>query len=150
MARNLRQSKIIEIISVREIETQDDLAAALKSAGFDITQATISRDIKELGLIKVVSQETKKSKYALIENDDNALHSKYLNIFREAVLSVKSFGNFVVLKILKGAGGVVSQSCLKMNIDAIISTAFDDESLTLFIDGNAEVIAKKINEVLYN
>ena len=65
MARSVRQSKIIEIISNNEIETQDELVNALKDAGFDITQATISRDIKELGLIKIVGN-SKKYKYAFI------------------------------------------------------------------------------------
>lgn len=58
MARSVRQSKILELISTREIETQDELVECLRNANFDITQATISRDIKELGLIKILSAET--------------------------------------------------------------------------------------------
>ena len=57
MARSARQSKILELISTKEIETQDELARELKNAGFDITQATISRDIKELGLTKIVMED---------------------------------------------------------------------------------------------
>ena len=60
MARSARQSKILELISTKEIETQDELVAALRAASFDITQATISREIKELGLIKILSAETGK------------------------------------------------------------------------------------------
>ena len=59
MARNSRQSKILELISLKEIETQDELVAELKAANFDVTQATISRDIKELGLIKILSENKK-------------------------------------------------------------------------------------------
>lgn len=55
MARNSRQSKILELISLKEIETQEELVAELKAANYDVTQATISRDIKELGLIKILS-----------------------------------------------------------------------------------------------
>ena len=56
MARNSRQSKILELISLKEIETQDELVKELKDADYDVTQATISRDIKELGLIKIMSR----------------------------------------------------------------------------------------------
>ena len=62
MARNSRQSKILELISLKEIETQDELVSELRAANYDVTQATISRDIKELGLIKILS-ENKKYKY---------------------------------------------------------------------------------------
>ena len=64
MARSARQNKILELISNYEIETQDDLVSKLRANSFDVTQATISRDIKELGLIKILSPETGKYKYA--------------------------------------------------------------------------------------
>ena len=67
MARTTRQSKILEIISTYEIEKQEELVEKLKSQNFDVTQATISRDIKELGLLKVLSNETGKYKYAFAE-----------------------------------------------------------------------------------
>ena len=62
MARNSRQSKILELISLKEIETQDELVKELKDADYDVTQATISRDIKELGLIKIMSESKKYKK----------------------------------------------------------------------------------------
>ena len=65
MARNSRQSKILDIITNQEIETQEELVDALRKAEFDVTQATISRDIKELGLIKILS-DSKKYKYAIV------------------------------------------------------------------------------------
>ena len=82
MARSVRQSKILELISTREIETQDELVALLREAKFDITQATISRDIKELGLIKILSADSGKYKYAIVENGEQAFSNKYISIFK--------------------------------------------------------------------
>jgi transcriptional regulator of arginine metabolism len=89
MARNSRQSKILELISLHEIETQEELVSALRDAEVDVTQATISRDIKELGLIKILT-DSKKYKYAVVNSSAQALSSKCLNIFKECIISVKS------------------------------------------------------------
>ena len=94
MARSARQSKILELISVKEIETQDELARELKNANFDITQATISRDIKELGLTKILTNSGR-YKYAIVGSDEQQISNKFVSIFREAVISVKSVLNIV-------------------------------------------------------
>ena len=104
MARSARQSKILELISTKEIETQDELVAALRAANFDITQATISRDIKELGLIKILSAETGKYKYSIVDNGEQAVSNKYINVFKEAVISIKTAQNLSVIKTIKGIG----------------------------------------------
>ena len=100
MARSLRQSKILEIISTKEIETQDELVAQLKSANFDITQATISRDIKELGLIKVLGSEGR-YKYALVDSGEQGVSNKNVNLFKMCVISVKAVNNVCVIKTVK-------------------------------------------------
>ena len=87
MARNLRQNKILELISTYEIEKQDELVDMLKKENFEITQATISRDIKELGLVKVMTED-KKYKYAYVVDDEAETNSKYKTIFKEAVVSI--------------------------------------------------------------
>ena len=84
MARNSRQSKILEIISQNEIETQEELVDALREAKFDVTQATISRDIKELGLIKILS-DSKKYKYAIVSSSVQTISNKNLAILKECV-----------------------------------------------------------------
>ena len=80
MARSARQSKILEIISTKEIEKQDELARELKNANFEITQATISRDIKELGLTKILSSSGK-YKYCFVGSEDQVISNKYISIF---------------------------------------------------------------------
>ena len=111
MARSSRQSKILEIISAKEIETQDELVAELRKLNYDITQATISRDIKELGLIKILS-DSKKYKYAYVDSSEQQVSNKYLGIFKESIISVKAVKNLVVIKTLKGVSSAVS-NCIE-------------------------------------
>lgn len=132
MARSARQSKILEIISTKEIETQDELARELKNANFEITQATISRDIKELGLTKILSS-TGKYKYCVVGSDEQVISNKYITIFREAVISVKSALNVVVIKTIKGLGGGIASFVDKLNlIDLMGATCGDDTVMLIF------------------
>ena len=82
MHRNARQQKILEIIANKEIDTQEELCAELNKLNFNVTQATISRDIKELKLYKI-SGNTKKYKYACLESDDDSVRGKMKTLFRE-------------------------------------------------------------------
>ena len=83
-----RHEKILELIEKKDIETQEDLAEELRKSGIEITQATVSRDIKKLKLIKVLG-ENNKYKYASIIKDDNNLSNKLTNIFSHSVTSVE-------------------------------------------------------------
>lgn len=132
MARSARQSKILEIISTKEIETQDELARELKNANFEITQATISRDIKELGLTKILSS-TGKYKYCVVGSDEQVISNKYITIFREAVISVKSALNIVIIKTIKGLGSGIASFVDKLNlIDLMGATCGDDTVMLIF------------------
>lgn len=149
MARNLRQSKILEIISLQEIETQDDLVSNLKAAGYDITQATISRDIKELGLIKVLS-DSKKYKYAVIEANSQAITNKNLNIFKECIISIKTAQNLVVVKTLKGTAGLVSNLIDQMLLANVLGCTYGDDTV-MVISTDAEdafSVKQKLTEMV--
>ena len=129
MARGLRQSKILELISMYEIETQDDLVNNLRNAGLDITQATISRDIKELGLIKILSQETGKYKYSLPVNNDELVTNKNLYIFKEAIISIKPAQNLVVIKTIKGMASAICGLVDKLNLNNIMGAVNGDDTV---------------------
>lgn len=150
MARSVRQSKILELISTREIETQDELVALLREAKFDITQATISRDIKELGLIKILSADSGKYKYAIVENGEQAVSNKYISIFKEAVISIRPAQNLVVLKTIKSMAGAICGLIDKLNLDGVLgSVAGDDTVMIIFPTSlNAEESAKSINKMI--
>lgn len=130
MARSARQSKILELISTKEIETQDELARELKNAGFDITQATISRDIKELGLTKILSS-TGKYKYCFVGSEEQVISNKYITIFKEAVISVKSAMNIAVVKTMKGMASGVCGFVDKLNLNELIGACYGDDTVML-------------------
>lgn len=130
MARSSRQSKILELISTKEIETQDELARELKNANFEITQATISRDIKELGLTKILSSSGK-YKYAILGSEQQIVSNKYINIFKECVISAKSALNLVVIKTIKGMGVGVCSFIDKLNLNELMGATYGDDTVVL-------------------
>ena len=149
MARSARQSKILELISTKEIETQDELARELKNANFEITQATISRDIKELGLTKILSSSGK-YKYTFVGSDEQAISNKYISIFKEAVISVKSALNLVVLKTMKGMGSGICSFVDKLNLTDLMGAVAGDDTVMLIFPRTVapSQIVVTLNEVL--
>ena len=93
-----RQNKILELIEQYEIETQDKLASLLREYGFEVTQATVSRDIKELQLVKTLTSSGK-YKYAVSTSDDGPIPSRLIDIYRSTVRSINKSGNIVLLII---------------------------------------------------
>ena len=127
MARNARQFKILELIAEKNIETQEDLAAELTEAGFSVTQATISRDIKELGLVKI--NERGKQRY-IKENGGNKHYSSNMaNIYRNAVLSITSAQNLVVIKTVPGGASTVGMNIDRMDDLGILGCVAGDDTL---------------------
>lgn len=149
MARNSRQSKILELISLKEIETQEELVSSLKDANFDVTQATISRDIKELGLIKILT-DSKKYKYAVVSSSAQALSNKCLNIFKECVISVKSAVNLTVVKVIKGTAGMVSGLIDQMSIPQVLGCTYGDDTVLVITNDteDAYFVMDKLNSLL--
>lgn len=131
MTRNLRQLKILELISRTDIETQDELAAELLHAGFEVTQATISRDIKELGLIKIPG-ENKKQKYAREPADFN-IANKIVNMFRHAVVSIDSAENIVVIKTLSGGGGSAGMMIDRLRDHNVLGCVAGDDTVMIVV-----------------
>lgn len=130
MARNSRQSKILELISMREIETQEELVSSLRDANFDVTQATVSRDIKELGLIKILT-DSKKYKYAVVNSNAQALSNKCLNIFKECVISVKSALNLTIVKVINGTAGMVSGLIDQLSLAQVLGCTYGDDTVLI-------------------
>jgi transcriptional regulator of arginine metabolism len=131
MARSSRQSKIMELISVHEIETQDELVAHLRNANYDVTQATISRDIKELGLIKILSQETGKYKYSLVETSEGIVSNKNIIIFKESVISIKIAQNLCVIKTIKGMASAICGLIDKFNLESLLGAVNGDDTIMI-------------------
>ena len=148
MARSSRQSKILEIIQEREIETQDDLVKALQSLNYDVTQATISRDIKELGLIKIMTDD-KRYKYAYVDSSEQQVSNKFMGIYKESIISVKPVQNLVVIKTLRGVSNAISAFIDKMALKNVLGTTYGDETVMAITPTNADAneISQKILEM---
>lgn len=148
MARSSRQSKILEIIQSKEIETQDELVRALQSLNYDVTQATVSRDIKELGLIKIMTDD-KKYKYAYVDSSEQQVSSKFMGIYKEAIISIKTAQNLVVIKTLKGVSNAISSFVDKLAIKNVLGSAYGDETVMVICPTNidAQEVSQKLNEM---
>lgn len=148
-SRNSRQAAILAIIAVRDIETQDELVAELRRQGHDITQATISRDIKELGLIKTLTADNK-YKYVTKQAMDFNLSGKLKNVVRETVISVVVAENLVVVKTMGDSAAVVSGVIEQLALNEILGIVAD-KSTILIVCANvrdANFVQQKINELL--
>lgn len=139
MARSSRQSKILELISTKEIASQDELVACLKAANFDITQATISRDIKELGLIKIQTSEGK-YKYALMDSGEQQVSNKNISIFRESVISVKPANNLCVIKTVKGLACGICSMIDKLNLEDVMGSVYGDDTVMVILPNTQSAI----------
>lgn len=149
MLKSARHAKILEIIKEKEIETQEELCAELNALNYVVTQATISRDIRDLRLLKVAGAE-KKYRYAYIDDEDNQISAKMRGLFRECVLSVVGAQNLVVVKTLSGNGANAGIVIDKLKYDEIVgSVAGDDTLLVVCIDNQAaDNVVAKISEIL--
>lgn len=133
-----RQAKIIEIISNANVETQEQLLQALTDQGFSSTQATISRDIKELRIVKELTS-LGTYRYCVPEKDaPPALSDRLNNIFRECVISVDSAENLVVIHTLPGMANAAGSALDAMRSGAVLGTlAGDDTVVVVMREGHA-------------
>ncbi len=144
MAKSKRQNKIIELISGREVETQDDLVRLLQQAGFQVTQATISRDIKELHLIKIQT-DTGIYKYAVNEKKDASDMNVLLRIFKDTVLSIESAGNIIVVKTLTGSANAAAEVVDGLHLPEVVGTIAGDNTIFVAIrsaDAAASIVTR--------
>jgi len=129
--KSARQSKILEIISDRDIETQNQLMDALRETGVRSTQATVSRDIKELRLVKELSPEGR-YRYVAASRDEVADYGQRLRkIFRESVTSFAYAQNIIVIKTLPGLAPAACATLDSMNIANLIGTLAGDDTAFL-------------------
>ena len=124
-----RQSKILELIEREKVDTQEELSNRLRELGFPTTQATISRDIKELRLIKVMTPDgTYKYASAARENEAGII-GRIRNIFKEAVVSIDSAQNIVVIKTLPGLGSAAGSAVDAMRTPEVVGSIAGDDTV---------------------
>ena len=147
--RYSRQNKILDLIQEHEIETQEKLAHLLKKSGYDVTQATVSRDIKELQLIKVLSSAGK-YKYALGVAADTPVSDRFVKIFKETIRSVASSGNIIVIKTLSGCANAAGEAIDSLNLPYMLGTIAGDNTIMIVVDdvSHVDFLVEKFNELL--
>ena len=139
--KSVRHETILSIIADENIETQEDLALRLKESGFNVTQTTVSRDIRELKLIKVLADDGRQ-KYAILKDmQDNGL-----KIIKSAVISVECGGNLIVVKTQSGMGMAVAVFIDKIESPEILGTIAGDDVVFCAIKEAEQ--AKKVKELL--
>lgn len=138
-----RQAKILEIIENNDIETQEELLAQLRQAGFRVTQATVSRDIKELKLIKVIGEGNKQI-YATIKNMNAIYDERISNVFKESVLYVDVANFLVVLRTLPAMAQAAALAIDALEWKEIVGTIAGDDTIFVAVR-NAEDVDKIVD-----
>ncbi len=148
--KNLRQSKILELITEYRLDTQEELQQKLRECGFNVTQATVSRDIRELGIIKSEGDDGV-YKYRTVKTKDKADEGgKFSSILRQTVSSVAFANNLIVVKTHSGMGSAAGAAVDSMQIMNVIGTLAGDDTLLIIAtdNENAKVITKTLNEMI--
>lgn len=134
--KSQRQSKIMEIISNRNVETQEQLLAELQNAGFRSTQATISRDIKELRIVKELTSFGTYRYTASADEVGSTFSSKLNTIFRECITSFDYAQNIVVIRTLPGLASAAASAIDAMNMSVIVGTIAGDDTVFIVMRDN--------------
>ncbi|MCI5855851.1 MAG: arginine repressor [Agathobacter sp.] len=123
-----RQSKILELVQKYEIETQEELSAYLEKEGYTTTQATVSRDIRELKLTKI-PMNNGKQKYAVLNEAREQMAEKYVRVLRAGFLSMDMAQNILVIKTVSGMAGAVCAAIDAMHIPGIVGSIAGDDTI---------------------
>ncbi len=127
-----RQNAIIQIITNNNVETQEDLQSLLKENGFDVTQATVSRDMRELGITKI-SYEGNRHKYCTNANADHGAKASYTHVLGNCILSIDYAQNIIVIKAVAGMAMAVGAAIDHLDIDGIMGCIAGDDTIFLAI-----------------
>lgn len=136
--KTVRQVTILDIIEKNDIETQEELADALRMRGIQVTQATVSRDIKELRLLKVLTPAGS-YKYATADKAENGLTDRFIRMLAESVLSVADSGNMIVVKTLSGSAAVAAEALDSFHWPEVLGTIAGDNTIFMVIRSVEEV-----------
>ena len=147
--KNGRQKQILTIVSEHDVETQEELIVRLKASGFKATQATVSRDIKELRLIKMAT-ENGHYKYVQSVGEDGKSSAKFDNVLRETVISVRNAGPIVVVRTYAGLAMAAAAAVDAMQINCILGPIAGDDTIFIAVSDEvaSDLIEKKIERII--
>lgn len=144
-----RHAKILELISQYNIETQEDLAERLNNSGFKVTQATVSRDIRDLKLTKV-SVDGGKQKYVVLKSADDSLNEKYVRVLSDGFHSMDMAQNILVIKTVAGMAMAVAAAIDAMEWHEVVGCIAGDDTIFCAIHSveETEAVMDKILKIV--
>ncbi len=148
MIKESRHQAIINLINSVDVSTQEELTERLIEKGFFVSQATISRDIKELNLIKVEGAN-KKTKYAKIDLQQNKLTPQRISLFKQITLSIEIANNLIVLKTISGNASAAGMAVDEINFPQVLGTVAGDDTLLIITktSTDAEIVVKGLKSL---
>ena len=148
MSKKLRHDAIIDLITKNDVATQEELTAELVNMGFDVSQATVSRDIKELNLIKVEGVN-KKFKYVKVEVGTSDLSPQIINLFKQITTSIEFANNLIVVKTLSGNASAAGMAIDQMHFSQILGTIAGDDTMLIVTKStaDAEIVIKGLRSL---
>ena len=147
--KSTRQNAILEVVREKDVETQEDLADELRRRDFKVTQATVSRDIRELRLLKVLTSSGT-YKYATADKPENGLSDRFHRIFSESVLNMAHVFNQVVIKTLPGSANVAAEVIDSLHWPEILGTLAGDNTILMLVRSieDVDVVLQRIDDML--
>lgn len=144
-----RHAKIVELVNKHHIETQEELADRLNQEGYKVTQATVSRDIRDLKLTKVQT-EGGRQKYAALKTTESALTEKYFRILKDGFISVDMAQNILVIKTVSGMAMAVAAAIDDMNWHEVVGCIAGDDTIMCAIRTveDTEVVMEKFRRIV--
>ena len=144
-----RHAKIIELISQNDIETQEELAERLNDAGFKVTQATVSRDIRDLKLTKV-SVDGGRQKYVVLKPEEDGMSEKYIRVLRDGYISMDMAQNILVIQTVSGMAMAVAAAVDAMKWKEVVGCIAGDDTIMCAVRSVDETVAvmEKIRKIV--
>lgn len=145
-----RQTRIVELIGMHEIETQEELVERLREEGYDVTQATVSRDIRELKLSKVPSGTEKGKQKYIVTHRVSQMSDKYIRVLREGLISMDMAQNILVAKTVSGMAMAVAAALDGLHMPEVVGTIAGDDTIMMAIRTTEDTVTvmHKINKMI--
>lgn len=144
-----RQALIREIVEAQSIQTQEELAEALRAHGMVVTQATVSRDIREMHLLKVLAEDGS-YRYATMEKSDSGMNDRLIRMLTDSVVEMNSANNLIVIHTLPGSAHVAAEAIDNLRWPETIGTIAGDNTILVIVRTNEEVdaVMKRFHSII--
>lgn len=149
MTRSSRQSKILNLIASRPIDTQEELCRLLREEGFNVTQATVSRDIRELGLVKTADTDGN-YRYATKKEVGSDISGRVVSVLRDYIVSIVAVENLVVVRTVADCAQLVSSALRQCQFPDVVAAVADRDTVLVVCMSvtDANAVTTKINNIL--